>query len=66
MKNFYFAVNHSIGNFVQVITSNDIVLAENFSKELAGKYISISQITVSEAELLINSRGYKVFFNSTN
>lgn len=66
MKSFYFAVNHSIGNFVQVITSNDIVLAENFSKELAGKYISISQITVSEAELLINSRGYKVFFNSTN
>jgi hypothetical protein len=66
MKNYYFAVQHSFGDFVQVITSSDIVFAENFSKELAGKPINISQITENEAELLINSRQYKVFFNRTN
>jgi hypothetical protein len=66
MKNYYFAVNHSFGNFVQVITSKDIVLAENLSRKLAGNFANISQITNEEVEILVNNRGYKIFLNHTN
>jgi len=66
MKNYYFAVNHSFGNFVQVITSKDIVLAENLSRKLAGNFASISQVTSEEVEILVNNKGYKIFFNQAN
>jgi len=66
MKNYYFAVNHSFGNFVQVITSKDIVLAENLSRKLAGNFANISQITNEEVEILVNNMGYKIFFNHAN
>jgi hypothetical protein len=59
---YIFSVIHPLGNFIYIVTVDNLFTATDIIKKMAGEKAQIMEISHDEAQFLVNSEGYKMFF----